>query len=90
LTLRSLLPVRIIYVASLYPCELASDNPHLLFFFSATYQPGTLVYENQRSDPQVNGTMFILLTDTDLHVTPFNIADLNAHVVAGPAVYQAG
>lgn len=33
---------------------------------------------------------FVLITDTNLTVTPFNISLLNAHVVAGPAVYQAG
>jgi len=40
--------------------------------------------------PAVNGTMFVALTDLDLFVTPFNITMINPHVVAGPALYQAG
>ncbi len=34
--------------------------------------------------------MFVALTDVDLFVTPFNISLINPHVVAGPALYQAG
>ena len=33
---------------------------------------------------------FIAITDEDIFVTPFNISMINAHIVAGPAVYQAG
>jgi hypothetical protein len=40
--------------------------------------------------PAINGTVFVALTDADLFVTPFNITMLNPHVVAGPALYQAG
>lgn len=40
--------------------------------------------------PVVNGTVFVALTDLDLFVTPFNITMINPHVVAGPAMYQAG
>lgn len=40
--------------------------------------------------PAINGTVFVAVTDSDLFVTPFNITMLNPHVVAGPALYQAG
>jgi len=40
--------------------------------------------------PAINGTVFVALTDLDLFVTPFNITLINPHVVAGPALYQAG
>jgi hypothetical protein len=42
------------------------------------------------SVPIVNGTVFVMLVDTDLFVTPYNMSLLNDHVVAGPAVYQSG
>ncbi|KAJ7084868.1 Rds1 protein [Mycena belliarum] len=38
----------------------------------------------------VNGTVFIAVTDNNTFVTPFNLSMLNAHVVAGPAMYQSG
>ncbi|WEW59614.1 hypothetical protein PRK78_005091 [Emydomyces testavorans] len=41
-------------------------------------------------DPAVNGTIFVAVTDENLFVTPFNLSLLNPHIVAGPAVYQAG
>lgn len=52
-----------------------------------TLQPNVSTYQG---DPAVNGTMFIAVTDKDLFVTPFNISMVNEHIVAGPALYQAG
>lgn len=52
-----------------------------------TMQPDMDAFEG---DPAVNGTMFIAITDSDLLLTPFNISMINPHVVAGPALYQAG
>ncbi|KAL1957812.1 hypothetical protein VTO42DRAFT_5530 [Malbranchea cinnamomea] len=52
-----------------------------------TIQPNVASFAG---DPAINGTMFVAITDTDLFVTPFNITMLNPHVVAGPALYQAG
>ncbi|KAH8552939.1 Rds1 protein [Umbelopsis sp. PMI_123] len=52
-----------------------------------TRQPNITTYEG---DPAVNGTMFVLITDNDLFVTPANVSKLNSHVVAGPALFQAG
>ncbi len=34
--------------------------------------------------------MFVAITDSDLFLTPFNLSMINPHVVAGPALYQAG
>ncbi|KAF8220923.1 Rds1 protein [Tricholoma matsutake] len=56
---------------------------------ATTTQPPGFIFGNNTA-PVINGTMFVLITDTNLTVTPFNISLLNAHVVAGPAVYQAG
>ncbi|KAL1976572.1 hypothetical protein VTN31DRAFT_2854 [Thermomyces dupontii] len=53
----------------------------------STVQPNV---ETFMGDPAVNGTIFIAITDTDLFVTPYNISLINPHVVAGPALYQAG
>ncbi|TFK27483.1 Rds1 protein [Coprinopsis marcescibilis] len=55
----------------------------------STSQPGGFVF-GEGTAPVVNGTMFVLLTDSDLYVTPFNLSLLNPHVVAGPALYQSG
>jgi hypothetical protein len=51
-----------------------------------TYQPASEVFE---SDPGVNGTVFIALTDTDLYFTPYNLTMINPHVRA-LGLYQAG
>lgn len=52
-----------------------------------TIQPNVSTVEG---DPAINGTMFVAITDTDLYVTPYNLSLINPHVVAGPALYQAG
>lgn len=54
---------------------------------------GTTVQPNVETfagDPAANGTLFIAITDSDLFLTPFNLSLINEHVVAGPALYQAG
>lgn len=55
--------------------------------YGTTIQPDLETYQG---DPAINGTIFLAVTDTDLFVTPFNVSLLNPHVVAGPALYQAG
>ncbi|CAE6438405.1 unnamed protein product [Rhizoctonia solani] len=55
----------------------------------STKQPDALVYRDLELNPQVNDTMFIAITDTDLHVTPANFSLIDNHIVAGPAMYQA-
>lgn len=54
-----------------------------------TVQPGGSIFGNDTL-PTINGTIFVLITDTDLYVTPFNFSLIDAHVVAGPALYIAG
>lgn len=51
-----------------------------------TIQPNVSTWAG---DPAINGTMFLAVTDLDLHVTPYNLSMLNPHVAA-LAVYQAG
>ena len=46
--------------------------------------------ETYLGDPAINGTLFIAITDSNPYLTPFNISLINPHVVAGPAIYQAG
>ncbi|KAJ5690187.1 Protein rds1 [Penicillium macrosclerotiorum] len=55
--------------------------------YGYTVQPDLDTYEG---DPAVNGTMFIAITDDNPVLTPFNLSLINPHVVAGPAIYQAG
>ncbi|TRM66844.1 ferritin-like domain-containing protein [Schizophyllum amplum] len=73
--------------------ELADVN--LTARTAMTVQPGGSIFNDTNpfgQDPfsVVNGTQFIVLTDTDLFVTPFNTSQMLPHVVAGPAVYQSG
>ncbi|OQD73032.1 hypothetical protein PENDEC_c017G02308 [Penicillium decumbens] len=51
-----------------------------------TYQPANEVFE---TDPALNGTVFIALTDSDIYATPFNLTMINPHVRA-LGLYQAG
>ncbi|KAJ5705835.1 hypothetical protein N7536_001524 [Penicillium majusculum] len=52
-----------------------------------TTQPDLETYQ---SNPAFNGTIFIAITDSAPYVSPFNLSLINPHVVAGPALYQAG
>ncbi|PGG96833.1 hypothetical protein AJ79_09439 [Helicocarpus griseus UAMH5409] len=52
-----------------------------------TIQPDLATYEG---DPATNGTIFVAIVDTDLYLTPYNLTLINEHVIAGPAIYQAG
>ncbi|CAG8909143.1 unnamed protein product [Penicillium egyptiacum] len=52
-----------------------------------TTQPNLETYQG---NPAFNGTIFIAITDSDPYVSPFNLSLINPHVVAGPALYQAG
>jgi hypothetical protein len=51
-----------------------------------TFQPNVSTWEG---DPALNNTMFLVLTDVDLYVTPYNLTMLNPHVAA-LSTYQAG
>ncbi|KAJ5945759.1 Protein rds1 [Penicillium verhagenii] len=52
-----------------------------------TIQPDLQTYQG---DPAINGTMFIAITDSKPVLSSFNISLINPHIVAGPAIYQAG
>lgn len=52
-----------------------------------TTQPDLETYQG---NPAFNGTIFIAITDNAPYVSPFNLSLINPHVVAGPALYQAG
>jgi hypothetical protein len=54
---------------------------------AAVYQPDGNVFIG---DPQVNGTMFVSLVDSNPYLTPYNISLINNHTVAGPALYMSG
>lgn len=55
----------------------------------STYQPGGNVF-GPGTVSVLNNTVFVLITDADIYVTPFNLSRLDDHVVAGPAVYTVG
>ena len=63
------------------PLNLSGNNS------GSTVQPDVQTFAG---DPAVNGTLFIAITDSDIFLTPFNLSLINDHVVAGPALYQAG
>ena len=69
----------------LYGVELAEEGKNGT---AKTYQPEGFLWDEL--NPLVNSTVFVVLTDTDLYLTPHNITIINDHVVAGPAIYQAG
>ncbi|KAK9370361.1 ferritin-like domain-containing protein [Lipomyces kononenkoae] len=56
---------------------------------ATTRQPNETIWPNV-TQQVVNGSMFIVATDANVSVSPFNISALNPHVVAGPAQYFAG
>ncbi|ETW79848.1 hypothetical protein HETIRDRAFT_245547, partial [Heterobasidion irregulare TC 32-1] len=56
---------------------------------ATTIQPGGTVFENSTSS-LINGTMYLLITDAAPYVTPYNLSQIEPHIVAGPAIYQAG
>lgn len=61
--------------------ELTGNNT------GTTIQPNVSTFAG---DPAINGTIFVALTDKDIFLTPFNLSQINPHVFAGPALYQAG
>ncbi|EJD42532.1 hypothetical protein AURDEDRAFT_126357 [Auricularia subglabra TFB-10046 SS5] len=54
-----------------------------------TVQPGGGVY-GEGTAPLLNGTVFIAITDADVYVTPYNLSEIEAHIIAGPALYNVG
>lgn len=64
--------------------DIGSDGNHT----AKAAQPGGHLFSDL--NPIVNGTMFVALVDDDIFLTPHNISLINEHIVAGPALYQAG
>ncbi|PPQ91071.1 hypothetical protein CVT25_014739 [Psilocybe cyanescens] len=54
-----------------------------------TTQPSGLVL-GEGTSQIYNSTLFVVVTDANVTVTPANITAINPHIVAGPAVYTAG
>lgn len=89
-----------LWVAQLNATYTPLYNINLTSRTATTFQPNGTVFppdgftksipdSPKNNNPIVNGTMFVALTDKNLHVTPFNLSLVNPHVVAGPALYQA-
>ncbi|KAI6000551.1 ferritin-like domain-containing protein [Pisolithus albus] len=57
--------------------------------YASTKQPGGRVFGDDTA-PIFNDTMFVALTDDNPYITPYNLSLVNPHIVAGPAIYQAG
>ncbi|KAI6026184.1 hypothetical protein PISMIDRAFT_217120 [Pisolithus microcarpus 441] len=57
--------------------------------YASTKQPDGRVFGDNTA-PIFNDTMFVALTDDNPYVTPYNLSLVNPHIVAGPAIYQAG
>lgn len=58
-----------------------------------TLDNGAQPNNNAAANPAINGSMFVALVDAAtpaLNLTAFNLTYMNAHIVAGPAVYIAG
>ncbi|EPQ50672.1 hypothetical protein GLOTRDRAFT_50260, partial [Gloeophyllum trabeum ATCC 11539] len=53
-----------------------------------TIQPNGTLY-GPGTASVLNGTQFVLITDSNPYITPANMSYLDPHVVAGPAMYQA-
>jgi len=54
--------------------------------YAETIQPDGVVF-NTTGPGIVNGTVFLMITDANPHLTPANLSLINDHIVAGPALY---
>ncbi|KAI0310196.1 ferritin-like domain-containing protein [Amylostereum chailletii] len=54
-----------------------------------TTQPGGGIY-GDNSTALLNGTVYLLITDAIPYVTPYNLSEIEAHIIAGPALYNVG
>ena len=53
-------------------------------------QPGGIVLPQLTTTEIFNNTIYIAITDDNPFLTPLNLSLINAHVVAGPALYHSG
>lgn len=54
-----------------------------------TVQPGGGVF-GEGTAPLLNGTVYVVITDADVYVTPYNLSEIESHIIAGPALYNVG
>ena len=54
-----------------------------------TIQPFASVF-GAGTTPLLNGTVYCLITDEAIPVTPYNLSLIEGHVLAGPALYNIG
>ncbi|KAI0027346.1 hypothetical protein K488DRAFT_61869 [Vararia minispora EC-137] len=54
-----------------------------------TIQPGGGVYGDGTASV-LNGSVYLLVTDADPYVTPYNLSEIESHIIAGPALYNVG
>ncbi|EIM92371.1 Rds1 protein [Stereum hirsutum FP-91666 SS1] len=62
---------------------------------ASTIQPSGALFNNvtlfsNSTFPLLNGTVYLLITDAAPLVTPYNLSQIEPHIVAGPALYQVG
>jgi len=55
----------------------------------STVQPAGGIF-GVGSTPLLNGTVYLLITDADVYVTPYNLSEIESHILAGPALYNVG
>ncbi|KAM0790550.1 hypothetical protein ACM66B_004419 [Microbotryomycetes sp. NB124-2] len=77
------------FVQQLNVTYVGLDSVNLSSRTATVRQSGTQLY-GLSSPPIVNETVFLVLTDANPSLTPYNISLINQHVVAGPAMYIAG
>jgi hypothetical protein len=54
-----------------------------------TIHPAANIYGDGTA-PLLNGTVYVLVTDANPYVTPYNLSTIEAHILAGPALYNIG
>ncbi|KAK4052512.1 hypothetical protein OIV83_002314 [Microbotryomycetes sp. JL201] len=77
------------FVQQLNVTYVGLDNVDTNARAASIRQPGSQVY-GPYSPAIVNETSFLVLTDANPFLTPYNLTLINKHVVAGPALYIAG
>ncbi|KAM0790551.1 hypothetical protein ACM66B_004420 [Microbotryomycetes sp. NB124-2] len=73
------------FVQQLNVTYVGLDNVNLTSRTASIRQPGSQVY-GPYSPSIVNETSFLVLTDSNPFLTPYNLTLINKHVVAGPAL----
>lgn len=82
-------PLFAAWISQLNTTYTPLDNVDANARTATTLQPGGGVYGNGTA-PLLNGTVYLLITDADVYVTPYNLSEIESHIVAGPALYNVG